>query len=158
MSKVHVVAAVICRDGRIFIAKRKASQRFGGRWEFPGGRIEGDETKEQAIIRELREEFEMRVNVVGRSIYTFEDSEFVIDFMLTQIDGVDPPALVRAHDDVTWTDWSDIAKMNRLFVPADMTFIRAMGDDGPEVKEPDYIDIVFDGPPGPTPGRFVEVE
>ena len=57
MKRVHVAAAVI-RDGsgQILIARRADSQHQGGLWEFPGGKVEADESVETALARELHEE------------------------------------------------------------------------------------------------------
>jgi 8-oxo-dGTP diphosphatase len=52
----RVVAGILERDGRILICRRRADQPHALKWEFPGGKIEGDETPEAALIRELREE------------------------------------------------------------------------------------------------------
>jgi 8-oxo-dGTP diphosphatase len=56
MSRILVVAAVIRHEGRILIAERAAHQHQGGLWEFPGGKVDCDETIEQALVRELHEE------------------------------------------------------------------------------------------------------
>lgn len=56
MKRILVVAAVIRRDGRILIAERAAHQHQGGLWEFPGGKVEPGEAREQALVRELQEE------------------------------------------------------------------------------------------------------
>ena len=57
MKRVHVAAAVI-RDssGKILIARRADTQHQGGLWEFPGGKVEVDESVETALSRELHEE------------------------------------------------------------------------------------------------------
>jgi 8-oxo-dGTP diphosphatase len=52
----RVVAGILEREGRILICRRRADQPHALKWEFPGGKIEGDETPETALIRELREE------------------------------------------------------------------------------------------------------
>lgn len=56
--KIILVSAValIDRDGRVLIAQRPEGKSMAGLWEFPGGKIEGGETPEQALIRELYEE------------------------------------------------------------------------------------------------------
>ena len=56
--KLILVSAValIDRDGRVLIAQRPEGKSMAGLWEFPGGKIEGGETPEQALIRELYEE------------------------------------------------------------------------------------------------------
>ena len=51
-----VAAALIVREGQVLIGQRRPDQPMASQWEFPGGKIEGDETPEAALIRELREE------------------------------------------------------------------------------------------------------
>jgi 8-oxo-dGTP diphosphatase len=54
---IHVAAcALLDADGRLLIAKRPEGKPMAGFWEFPGGKIEANETPEQAVVRELREE------------------------------------------------------------------------------------------------------
>jgi len=53
---IRVVAAIIEQDGRVLICRRQAGGIFGGKWEFPGGKIRPSETPRQALERELREE------------------------------------------------------------------------------------------------------
>ena len=56
-----VACALIDRDGRVLIAKRPEGGAQGGLWEFPGGKIQVDETPEAALVRELKEELEVDV-------------------------------------------------------------------------------------------------
>ncbi len=58
MVKIVLVVAValVDADRRVLIAKRPKGKNFAGLWEFPGGKIEANETPEVAIIRELEEE------------------------------------------------------------------------------------------------------
>ena len=51
-----VACALIDADGRVLIARRPEGKAMAGLWEFPGGKVEPDETPEDALIRELREE------------------------------------------------------------------------------------------------------
>ena len=54
--KLVVACSLIDIDGRILLAKRPDNAQMGGLWEFPGGKIEPDETPETALVRELNEE------------------------------------------------------------------------------------------------------
>ncbi len=67
----HVVAGILERDGRILICQRRLDQAHGGKWEFPGGKIEAGETPGTALVRELREELGIE-SVEGREIMRYE--------------------------------------------------------------------------------------
>ena len=58
-----VVAAVIERDGRILIGQRKSTDPHPLKWEFPGGKVEPQETPEHALIRELAEELGIQATI-----------------------------------------------------------------------------------------------
>ena len=59
---LKVVAALIMKDGKILIAKRSTGNKdVIGKWEFPGGKVEENETEKQAIEREIKEEFDILV-------------------------------------------------------------------------------------------------
>lgn len=51
-----VAVALIDADGRVLLAQRPAHKQLGGLWEFPGGKLDGGETPEAALARELKEE------------------------------------------------------------------------------------------------------
>jgi len=57
--KLVVACALIDTDGRILLAKRPNDAQMGGLWEFPGGKIEPEETPENALVRELKEELDI---------------------------------------------------------------------------------------------------
>ena len=62
---ITVVAALIEKDNKYLIARRSTgSQDVLGKWEFPGGKVEKDETEEHAIEREIKEEFEMDIKAI----------------------------------------------------------------------------------------------
>lgn len=61
---ITVVAALIKKDGKVLIAKRSTGDlNVFGKWEFPGGKVELNESEKDAIKREIKEEFELDINV-----------------------------------------------------------------------------------------------
>ena len=64
---VRVVAAILRRQERVLVARRSSDQSLGGFWEFPGGKIEADETPQACLRRELLEELAIDVEV-GRFV------------------------------------------------------------------------------------------
>ena len=59
----EVSAALIFRNGKLLITQRPAKAHLGGLWEFPGGKREPDETFEQCLVREIREELGVEISV-----------------------------------------------------------------------------------------------
>lgn len=60
---MRVVAGVWIREGRVLAARRPPYKRQGGQWELPGGKVEPGETEPEALVRELREELGVEVEV-----------------------------------------------------------------------------------------------
>ncbi len=63
MNTIDVSAGLVFRDGKLLITQRYAGAHLGGLWEFPGGKLECDETFESCLARELREELGIEVAV-----------------------------------------------------------------------------------------------
>ncbi len=62
-NQIDVAAALIFRNGKVLITQRHAEAHLGGLWEFPGGKREPDETFEQCLVREIREELAVEISV-----------------------------------------------------------------------------------------------
>lgn len=62
LKTIHVVAAII-KDGNKIFATQRGYGEFKGGWEFPGGKVEPDESNEQALIREIKEELDTTIQV-----------------------------------------------------------------------------------------------
>ncbi len=60
---ISVVAAIIITDNRVFCAQRNHSGEQALRWEFPGGKIETDESPESALVREIQEELSSTITI-----------------------------------------------------------------------------------------------
>lgn len=83
VKRVHVAAAVIRGvDGRILLARRADTQHQGGLWEFPGGKVEADESVATALSRELQEELGIQVTTARPLIkvqHDYPDKQVLLD-------------------------------------------------------------------------------
>lgn len=70
MSKTSIACIALYKD-KVLIAHRISKGDMAGRWEFPGGKVEDNESEEQAVVREFKEEFNVKVKV-GELIATGE--------------------------------------------------------------------------------------
>lgn len=89
---IHVAAAVIRNPtGEVLIAKRAADQHQGGLWEFPGGKVEGDELVVDALARELEEELgitPLDVEPLIQIQHHYSDKSVLLDvFEVTRFSG-----------------------------------------------------------------------
>ena len=105
-----VLAAVMEKDGRILLARRKSSDRFGGLWEFPGGKLEAGETPEGCLKRELAEEFGVRAEV-GRFIGSVDADAEGLSIRLQAYEAVHRAGEfeLREHDEIRWVRPSELA-------------------------------------------------
>ena len=75
MKEIKVVAAAIKKDGKYFCAQRPEGKSLGGYWEFPGGKLEAGEEPEEALVREIQEEFGSTIHIlsyVNEASYDYE--------------------------------------------------------------------------------------
>ena len=85
---VEVSAGLIFREGKLLIAQRHRDSHLGGLWEFPGGKREPDETFEQCLARELREELGVEVEVgelVESLTHAYPEKTVVLKFFRCEL-------------------------------------------------------------------------
>ncbi|WP_371833228.1 (deoxy)nucleoside triphosphate pyrophosphohydrolase [Ferrovibrio sp.] len=66
-----VAVALVDADGRVLLTQRPEGKKLAGMWEFPGGKVEADETPEAALVRELQEELGLDISAACLAPYTF---------------------------------------------------------------------------------------
>lgn len=81
MKTIKVVAAIIKKDNLIFATQRGYGE-FKDKWEFPGGKIEENETKEEALAREIKEELNASISIdsfIKQIEYDYPSFHLVMD-------------------------------------------------------------------------------
>jgi 8-oxo-dGTP diphosphatase len=104
-SLTKVAAAVIERDGKVLIARRRKEADSGGSWEFPGGRLEKGETPEKAVEREIAEELGVRIRV-GRRLcaVTYRSPNLSIELLAYRANIISGELELTDHDEVRWAE------------------------------------------------------
>lgn len=117
---ITVVAALIEKDGKYLIARRSTgSQEVFGKWEFPGGKVEKNESEEQAIEREIKEEFEMDIKAINFLVNNiYEYSAKTIDLRLYKCKYISGEFKLHDHSEYKFVDKAEI--INYDLCPADI--------------------------------------
>ena len=119
---IKVTAAILIKGGKIIIAKRKADDYLGEKWEFPGGKIENNETPEQCLKRELKEEFDIDVSIgeyLGSNIYHYD--HISIELLAYRTFWKGGKIDLKDHDDFTRVSLEQLDEYD--FAPADIPFV-----------------------------------
>ena len=119
-----VVAAVIQRGGSILIGQRKNEGHHPLKWEFPGGKVEPDETPEAAAVRELEEELGIRASV-DREIMRYEfqyPGRLPILLIFYRIADFEGEPVNRDFEQIRWESPERLADYD--FLEGDARFIR----------------------------------
>ncbi len=119
----EVVAALIFEDGKFMICQRPAHKARGLLWEFAGGKVEKGETKENALIRELREELDITVaveDIFMDVVHTYPDLQVHLTLFHAKIVQGRPKKI--EHHDIRWITPEQIGQY--AFCPADDEILR----------------------------------
>lgn len=123
---INVVASIIIKDGRLFATQRGYGE-WKDWWEFPGGKIEPEETPENALKREIREELATEIEV-GELLTTVEYDypQFHLTmhcFLCTIVSG---QLSLLEHEDARWLAMDELHTVNWL--PADVEVMEIIKD------------------------------
>lgn len=121
---LKVVAALIQKDGKLLIAKRATGNKeVIGKWEFPGGKVEAGETEEQAIEREIKEEFDLVIK--AETFLINNECKYPnksIDLRLYSCKYISGDFKLHDHFDYKWVEVSDL--LNYDLAQADIPLAR----------------------------------
>lgn len=128
MKTIKVVAAVICdsleNTTKIFATARGYGE-FKGKWEFPGGKLEVGETSQQALIREIQEEPDVKIEVgelIDTIEYDYPTFNLSMDCFLCVV--VDGEIILKEAEAARWLDKDELYSVDWL--PADIALIEKL--------------------------------
>lgn len=128
MKHIEVVCAVIKNDkGEIFCCKRGPGRALEGYFEFPGGKVESNETHEETIIREIKEELKTIVKpirYIGVSNYEYNELEkpFSITMYAYECKLIKGELELTEHTEKKWVKKEELDSIR--FAPADLPIVK----------------------------------
>jgi 8-oxo-dGTP diphosphatase len=120
---VLVVGAAIVRDGRVLAARRARPTAVAGGWEFPGGKVEADESEPAAVAREVAEELAVTVEVGARLGEATDERIRLVLYAATMPTG--EPRAGADHDALRWLAAGELDALDWL--PVDRELLPAVG-------------------------------
>lgn len=133
MNVIKVVGAILIKDEKVLCAQRGESRTLPYFWEFPGGKVEASETAQEALMREIKEELLIEVEVKTKP---FEQTTYAYDFGTVQLTTFicllkkGTPQLTE-HISIKWFDRNSLDQLK--WAPADIpTVEKLMKVDGLE--------------------------
>jgi len=122
---VQVTAAILINDNKVFIARRSQKDALPGKWEFPGGKLEPDETPEQCLQREIMEEFGVEIRIdryFGSSIFEYKERKMeLLGFRGAMLQ---KDYSLNVHDEAKWVEINQLTDYD--FASADIPFVEKL--------------------------------
>ena len=122
--RINVVAGIIINQNKILIGKRKDKDIGGGKWEFPGGKIEIGEANSEALERELYEELGISAKI-GKELMNYEHMFKTTIYNISFMEIIDYEGEIRnnAHSEIKWVNFSNLLEYD--FISGDDRFIQS---------------------------------
>jgi len=128
MNTIKVTAGVIIDNGKVLITRRAPNENHAGGWEFPGGKMETDESPEECLVRELKEELNISVNINKFCTEVTHDyGNVIINLIAYYCSIIDGEIQLSVHDKYKWVDISNLPKHELL--PADVSIAEKVIED-----------------------------
>lgn len=126
MKTVNVAAAVIYDRGRVFATQRGYGENKDG-WEFPGGKIEHSETPQQALVREIEEELDTRIEVGELlTVIEYDYPAFHLRMHCFWCRIVEGTPVLKEHEAARWLRLEELYSVDWL--PADRVILPLIRD------------------------------
>ena len=129
MKIIEVCAAIIINNNKILLTQRGYGE-YKDKWEFPGGKIEENETKEETIIREIKEELDASIKIekfLTKVEYDYTSFYLKMNVFIASL--TSSHLLFKEHESYKWIDISELNDLDALdLLPADRLIIPYLKD------------------------------
>ena len=122
MNLINVVAAIIIKDNLYFIAQRNKKKHLGLKWEFPGGKVDINESNVEALKREIKEELNIIIDVknkIAKKIYQDKKINIILHYYICHIKNGN--IILNEHENSKWLTKQNLSKYD--FVEGDKTIL-----------------------------------
>ncbi len=123
MSRLRVCCAIINLQGKTLIVQRGENMKLPVKWEFPGGKIEGNESETDCVVREIKEELNIEIEVEKRldsSLFEYPDFSIeLIPFIAKYISG---QVSLKEHQQYLLLEKEELAKLD--WADADISIVK----------------------------------
>ena len=119
------IGLIVNKNNEYLISLRKEILHQGGKWEFPGGKVELNETAQQALYRELKEEVSLNIEesqLFERFVFDYEDKTLILNFYL--VNKFTGEAKSKIGQTIKWVTGQEL--LNYDFPKANKTVIEKM--------------------------------
>lgn len=126
----RVAAAVIYLGGKVLLTRRAPGEKLAGLWEFPGGKLEADETPQHCIVREIQEELgvgSIAGDILTESVFTYPGG--TIRLIAVELTLNSTHFVLQVHDRVEWCAPCELLsyELAPADIPIAMEIIRKYG-------------------------------
>ena len=127
MKTIEVVAAIICRERKVLCVQRAEHEKeyVSLKWEFPGGKVEAGEQFEEALVREIREELSVDIEI-SKFFMTVEHTypNFHLVMHVYRCDLTEGEVILNEHVDMKWLKVDELDQLD--WAEADIPIVKRL--------------------------------
>ena len=122
---IEVVGAAIIKEEKVLAMQRSEQMTLPGMWEFPGGKVEADETEQEALIREIKEELNVTINIldyINEASYDYDFGTVQLKVYTAEI--ISGQITLEEHSDGKWVTADELKNID--WAPVDIPAAKAL--------------------------------
>ena len=122
---IEVVGAAIIKEDKVLVMQRSEQMTLPGMWEFPGGKVEADETEQEALIREIKEELSVTINIldyINEASYDYDFGTVQLKVYTAEI--ISGQITLEEHSDGKWVTADELKNID--WAPVDIPAAKAL--------------------------------